>query len=270
MKRKFRIILGALLVLALLMLPASSFACRSSKAVAAPKLSLSLDYSSIVNRARNSEMSLADVLYEEVYKQLKGQVSSRYMEQVVEQLARKVVDMLLPSLEKLVPVPPVPEKPIPEKPEPPAPEPPLPEPPEEEPEPPADPSFSLSQEEAAMLELVNRERRQAGLRPLEIHEELTKLARIKARDMIENNYFSHYSPIHGSPFQMMAKAGIRYRYAGENLAGASTVERAHSSLMNSPGHRANILNPNFTHIGIGIVDGGPYRKMFVQMFINPL
>jgi len=65
---------------------------------------------------------------------------------------------------------------------------------------------------------------------------------------------------------MMKAAGVSYRYAGENLAGAPTVEMAHNSLMNSPGHRANILNANFTKIGIGVVSGGPYGKMFVQMF----
>jgi uncharacterized protein YkwD len=67
---------------------------------------------------------------------------------------------------------------------------------------------------------------------------------------------------------MMRAAGVTYRYAGENLAGAPSVERAHSGLMNSPGHRANILNPNFTHIGIGALNVGPYGMMFTQMFVG--
>jgi uncharacterized protein YkwD len=72
----------------------------------------------------------------------------------------------------------------------------------------------------------------------------------------------------GSPFDMMKNAGVTYRWAGENIAGAASVDRAHNGLMNSEGHRANILNSNFTHIGIGIVPGGPYGMMFTQMFIG--
>ncbi len=144
-----------------------------------------------------------------------------------------------------------------------------PKPPAPEPTPPA-PSEDLiiSAEELQMWELVNAERTSRGLRALKIHTGLVELARLKSQDMITNNYFSHQSPTYGSPFDMMGRAGISYRFAGENLAGSSTVERAHRALMNSPGHRANILNPNFTHIGIGIIDGGGYGKMFTQMFIG--
>ncbi len=117
-----------------------------------------------------------------------------------------------------------------------------------------------------MYDLVNQERARAGLNPLEADMSLVKLARMKAKDMIDNGYFSHTSPTYGSPFDMMKAYGVKYRYAGENLAGAPTVETAHTSLMNSPGHRANILNANFTMAGIGVVSGGPYGKMFVQMF----
>ncbi len=127
-------------------------------------------------------------------------------------------------------------------------------------------TVSLNADEKAMLDLVNSERAKVGLVPLTIDAQLVRLARLKAADMIQNNYFGHNSPTYGSPFDMMKAAGINYRYAGENLAGAPTVEMAHTSLMNSPGHRANILNPNFTKIGIGVVSGGPYGKMFVQMF----
>ena len=91
---------------------------------------------------------------------------------------------------------------------------------------------------------------------------------MKSKDMIEKGYFAHQSPTYGSPFEMMQKAGITFGYAGENLAGAPVVSRAHTSLMNSPGHRANILSSNFTHLGIGIIDGGPYGKMFTQLFIG--
>jgi len=159
--------------------------------------------------------------------------------------------------------------PVPQKPEP-KPEQPVPEPEQPEPEQPApDPESSiLTAEEMQMFNLVNQERVKMGLKPLKIHEGLVKLARLKSKDMIDLGYFAHQSPTYGSPFDMMRSAGISYTYAGENLAGASTVSRAHTSLMNSPGHRANILNANYTHIGIGIVNGGPYGKMFTQMFIG--
>ncbi|MDI3534013.1 MAG: hypothetical protein PWQ82_378 [Thermosediminibacterales bacterium] len=126
----------------------------------------------------------------------------------------------------------------------------------------------LTEDEQKMLELVNAERIKAGVPPLKPDLELTKIARLKSKDMIENNYFAHNSPTYGSPFDMLNSFGVSYRYAGENLAGAPDVERAHKALMNSPGHRSNILNPNFTHIGIGIAVGGPYGKMFTQTFIG--
>ncbi len=124
----------------------------------------------------------------------------------------------------------------------------------------------LTAEERQMINLVNRERVERGLAPLKVDMELVRTARLKSRDMVDNNYFAHQSPTYGSPFDMMRAAGIRYRYAGENLAGAPRVDWAHRNLMNSPGHRANILNPNYTHIGIGIVDGSRYGKIFTQHF----
>ncbi len=132
---------------------------------------------------------------------------------------------------------------------------------------PADPSY-LSQDEQNMVNLVNSERLKAGLSPLKTDANLVKLARMKSSDMINKNYFDHYSPTYGSPFDMMKTYGVSYKYAGENIAGAPSVERAHTALMNSPGHRRNILNSNYTHIGIGVVDGGPYGKMFTQLFIS--
>lgn len=127
-------------------------------------------------------------------------------------------------------------------------------------------SGDVSAEEQQMVDLVNSERAQNGLAPLEIDEELTEVARVKAQDMIDNNYFAHESPTYGSPFQMMDHFGITYQTAGENLAGNQTVDSAHTSLMNSQGHRENILSSNYSEVGIGIVDGGPYGKMFVQLF----
>jgi uncharacterized YkwD family protein len=123
-------------------------------------------------------------------------------------------------------------------------------------------------DEQKMLDLINQERAKAGVKPLTMDNELVKIARLKAQDMIDKKYFDHTSPTYGDPFKMMKTFGITYGYAGENLAGNQTVENAHVSLMNSPGHRKNILNPNYTYIGIGIVDGGPYGKMFTQLFIS--
>jgi uncharacterized YkwD family protein len=119
-----------------------------------------------------------------------------------------------------------------------------------------------------MVNLVNQERQKVGLKPLAVDKRLVRLARLKSQDMVDKNYFSHQSPTYGSPFDMMKNAGVTYRWAGENIAGAGTVDRAHNALMNSDGHRANILKPEFTHIGIGIIQGGPYGMMFTQMFIG--
>lgn len=139
--------------------------------------------------------------------------------------------------------------------------------PQPTPEPPAG-SSDLTQDEARMLALVNQERTSRGLKPLTIDSQVAKVARLKAADMVRLGYFDHTSPTYGSPFDMMRRYGVTYRYAGENLAGASTVDAAHVNLMNSPGHRANILNPNFTQVGIGVVEGSRYGKIFVQMFIG--
>lgn len=169
-----------------------------------------------------------------------------------------------PKVEK--PLPPKEEKPLPPKEE----KPPVPQEPKEEPkeEVKEEPSQALTPDEAKMLELVNQERAKAGLPALKVDMKLTELARKKSQDMVDNNYFSHTSPTYGSPFDMMKAAGVSYRYAGENLAGAAQVESAHRNLMNSPGHRANILNSNFDHIGIGIIEGSPYGKIYTQMFIG--
>lgn len=128
---------------------------------------------------------------------------------------------------------------------------------------------SLTAEEQKMLSLINNERKKLKLHELKINMSLTKIARLKAKDMIDKNYFDHHSPTYGSPSEMVMQFGISYQRLGENLAGAQTVEKAHTNLMNSPGHRANILNREYTEIGIGIVNGGPYGKMFVQLFRKP-
>lgn len=131
-----------------------------------------------------------------------------------------------------------------------------------------DQTSGLTAAEQQMLNLVNQERAKAGLAPLKADLQLTKLARMKSQDMIAKNYFSHQSPTYGSPFDMMRKYGVTYRTAGENIAGNGSVPGAHTALMNSSGHRANILGSQFTHVGIGIVPGGRYGMMFTQMFVG--
>lgn len=120
--------------------------------------------------------------------------------------------------------------------------------------------------EAEMLELVNKERIKHNLPPMQADFSLSEVARGHAKDMLERGYFSHYTPEGLSPFDRMGEANISYQFAGENLAFAPDTVIAMQGLMKSPGHRANILNSNFTKAGIGVLDAGIYGKMFVQEF----
>jgi uncharacterized protein YkwD len=120
--------------------------------------------------------------------------------------------------------------------------------------------------EAEMLRLVNRERVAAGLKPLEADPELLPVARAHSVDMFARGYFSHYTPEGRSPFDRISEAQVPFRTAGENLALAPTLSMAHTGLMNSPGHRANILRPQFGRVGIGIMDGGIRGLMITQNF----
>lgn len=122
--------------------------------------------------------------------------------------------------------------------------------------------------ETEMLVRVNKERRDRGLAELVMDPKLRDLSRVYARDMFERGYFSHYNPEGESPFDRMEKLEITYTTAGENLALAPNVTIAHQGLMDSPGHRENILNPEFGKVGIGVIDGGIYGKMFVQEFTD--
>jgi uncharacterized YkwD family protein len=127
---------------------------------------------------------------------------------------------------------------------------------------------AASGEEQSMLSLVNVARAKAGSGPLQIDASLAKLARMKAQDMVNKGYFSHTSPIYGSPYEMLKSYGVNYSFAGENLAGAASVQRAHDNLMDSPGHRDNILNQNFTRVGIGVVSSEAYGRIYVQIFTD--
>lgn len=122
--------------------------------------------------------------------------------------------------------------------------------------------------EKEMFEKVNTERRQKGLSQLIFSESLAEVGRNHCKDMFRRGYFSHYTPQGLSPFDRMAQADIAFNYAGENLALAPNTELAMKGLMQSSGHRANILSVNFGKVGIGAIDGGIYGIMFCQEFTN--
>lgn len=122
--------------------------------------------------------------------------------------------------------------------------------------------------EAKMLELVNEERRKEGLTMLVADTAMRRVAIAHSRDMMARGYFSHETPEGLSPFDRMKSAHIKYHVAGENLAIARTLSIAHEGLMNSPGHRANILKPSYGRVGIGIIDGGLHGLMISQEFRN--
>ena len=122
--------------------------------------------------------------------------------------------------------------------------------------------------EAEMLKMINEERQKHGLKPLQADPEMLQVARAHSQDMFAKGYFAHDDPEGKDPFDRMKAANIRFEAAGENLALAQTVKIAHVNLMNSPGHRANILNPSFGRVGIGILDGGFYGLMISQEFRN--
>lgn len=126
----------------------------------------------------------------------------------------------------------------------------------------------LTADELETFNLINQQRTKNGLSPLTVNAELQRVARIKAQDMIDNNYFDHNSPTYGTPFNMMKNFGITYKTAGENIAGNSSNSAAVTAWMNSSGHRANILNSSYNQTGLAVISGSKYGKIYVQMFIG--
>lgn len=122
--------------------------------------------------------------------------------------------------------------------------------------------------EEVMLNLLNQERERINLHKLTTDASLQEIARNHAKDMFSQGYFSHITPSGESPFDRLEKNNILFQAAGENLAYAPTVELAHQGLMQSPSHRTNILSSDFNKVGIGVIDGGIYGKMFVQLFTD--
>lgn len=127
---------------------------------------------------------------------------------------------------------------------------------------------SMNANEKEVFNLINEQRTKSGLQALKVDDELQRVARIKAQDMVDCNYFSHNSPTYGSPFDMLKSFKISYKTAAENIAGNSSNSGAVTSWMNSSGHKANILNGSYNYTGIGVVSSSKYGKIFVQMFIG--
>lgn len=127
---------------------------------------------------------------------------------------------------------------------------------------------TMNADEKEVFNLINKQRANNGLPALKEDSETQRVARIKAQDMVDNNYFSHNSPTYGSPFDMLKSFKISYKSAGENIAGNSSNSGAVNAWMNSSGHKANILNSSFNYTGIGVVSSPRYGKMYVQIFIG--
>lgn len=126
----------------------------------------------------------------------------------------------------------------------------------------------LTNDEQEVFDLINKQRQDNGLEALKIDDEVQNVARIKAKDMVDNNYFAHNSPTYGTPFEMMKNFGIKYKAAGENIAGNSSNQGAVTAWMNSEGHRKNILSNNYNYTGVAVVSSKTYGKVYVQMFIG--
>lgn len=123
--------------------------------------------------------------------------------------------------------------------------------------------------ENEVIRLVNSERAKKGLPALKANWQVSRVARYKSQDMIDRNYFSHTSPTYGSPFRMLESFGISFSAAGENIAmGLRTPSEVMRAWMGSPGHRANILNPSYNEIGVGLAKSSRGVCYWTQMFIK--
>ncbi|MGI1659373.1 MAG: CAP domain-containing protein [Desulfitobacterium sp.] len=161
------------------------------------------------------------------------------------------------------PTQPAPTQPVPTQPSSPA----QPTTPTQPATPPTSGTTTASTQEEAMINEINKERAAAGLAPVKVDLRLAEVAQLKANDMNTNGYFSHTSPTYGSPYDMLRAAGIQYRAAGENIARNRSVDFAMAAFMSSDGHRKNILNPAYTHVGVGVVSNSS-GNYYVQIFAS--
>lgn len=129
-------------------------------------------------------------------------------------------------------------------------------------------TFNMSENEKIVFDLLNKARTSAGLSKLSADATLFKVARLKAQDMVKNDYFSHTSPTYGSPFEMMKKYSVSYKVAGENIAGNPNLQDAVTAWLNSSTHKQNILSNSYNYIGIGIEKSDTYGYVISTMFIR--
>ena len=127
---------------------------------------------------------------------------------------------------------------------------------------------NLTKEEQDVLDLVNKNREEKGIKTLKTYSKLQQIAKLKAVDIVTNNYFSHNSPTLGTPFEMLKAYGIDYKKSGENLAGNINSERAVNAWMNSESHRENILEEKYEFTGICVLNSKIYGKVYVQLFVG--
>ncbi|MEV5274763.1 CAP domain-containing protein [Streptomyces werraensis] len=125
----------------------------------------------------------------------------------------------------------------------------------------------LDRTAAEVVELTNRERARAGLPPLSRDPLLTTAAQAHSADMVARDFYAHTAPDGSRPWDRAAAAGSRCRTVGENIAcGQRSAAEVVRGWMNSPGHRANILKPEFTRIGVGFAGGGRAGTYWTQLF----
>lgn len=122
--------------------------------------------------------------------------------------------------------------------------------------------------EELVLKLINESRAASGLKALVMDANILKIAKLKAVDMVNKEYFSHTSPTYGSPFAMMKTYGIAYKVAGENIAGNPSIQAAVTSWLNSPTHKENILSTSYNLVGIGVTKSNVYGYIVVAMFVG--
>lgn len=126
----------------------------------------------------------------------------------------------------------------------------------------------LTQDEETIFQYINQQRGKEKMPPLQMNEELQNIARIKARDLVSNKYFSHYSPVLGTIENMLDEQSVIYQEVKENIVGTTSSKKAVAEWMNSTDHKKYILDETFTHTGIGVAGGSKYGTIYVQLFIK--
>lgn len=130
------------------------------------------------------------------------------------------------------------------------------------------PKVNLTSDETQLLSIINEEREKNNLPSLQIDENLQNVAKLKANDIVQNNYFSHISPTYGTPFEMLKAHNIAYKTASENIAGNSSIQSAYNAWISSDSHKQNILSNDYNYTGIAVVDSIAYGKIIVELFIG--